>query len=87
MAMTPDQQIDLRNSIIALCFDHIDADVLSSVSCFVACMGAAAICAAVLPKDSRAKLVDAAIENLEAHADKRAEEMRSGAFDRELVGN
>lgn len=87
MAMTLDQQQDLRNRIAALCFDHIGADVLNSVHCFVACMGAAAICAAVLPKDQRDKLVEAAVENLEAHTDKRAEEMRSGALDLQFTGH
>lgn len=80
MPMTMDQQQDLRNAII-------DADVLNTASCFVACMGAAAICAAVVPKPSRDRLVDAAVENLGAHADKRAEEMRSGEFDRQLTGH
>lgn len=87
MVMTLDQQQDLRNAIVALCFDHIDTDILNTGHCFVACMGAAAVCAAVLPKPSRDKLVDAAVENLGAHTDKRAEEMRSGAFDRELSGH
>lgn len=87
MAMTPDQQQDLRNAIVALCFDHIDADLMNTAYCFVACMGAAAVCAAVLPKPSRDRLVDAAVESLGAHADKRAQEMRSGAFDRELTGH
>jgi hypothetical protein len=87
MTMTLDQQQDLRNRIAALCFDFIDTDVLNTGHCFVACMGAAAICAAVLPKPSRDKLVDAAVENLGAHADKRAEEMRSGALDRQFIGH
>lgn len=87
MTMTPDQQQDLRNALVGLCFDHIDADTLNTVHCFVACMGAAAICAAVLPKEARDRLVDAAVENLGAHADKRAEEMRSGDFDRQLTGH
>ena len=87
MAMTLDQQQDLRNALVAQCFDHIDADTMNTVHCFVALMGAAAICAAVLPKASRDKLIDAAIENLGAHADKRAEEMRSGDLDRQLTGH
>ena len=85
--MTMDEQQDLRNRILGLCFDQIDKDTVNTVSCFIACMGAAAVCAGVLPKESRAKLIDAALNNLEAHADKRAEEMRSGAFDREMMGN
>lgn len=87
MPMSLDEQQALRNRIAVLCFDYIDADVLNTASCFFACMGAAAICAAVVPKESRDKLVDAAVENLGAHADKRAEEMRSGAFDRQLTGH
>ena len=87
MPMDLDQQQKLRDGILALCFDMIDADTLNTVSCFVACMGAAAVCAAVLPKESRDKLVDAAVENLAMHADKRADEMRSGAFDREIKGH
>lgn len=82
MAMSLDQQQAFRNQLAGMCFDHIDADTVNTVHCFVALMGAAAIVAAVLPKPSRDKLVDAAIENLGAHADKRADEMRSGDLDR-----
>lgn len=87
MVMTLDQQTEFRNAVVAQCFDHIDADTMNTVHCFVALMGAAAICAAVLPKESRDKLIDAAVENLGLHADKRAKEMRSGALDRQLTGH
>lgn len=87
MAMSLDEQQALRNNLAGQCFDHIDADTMNTVHCFVALMGAAAIVAAVLPKPSREKLIDAAIENLGAHADKRAEEMRSGDLDRQFTAN
>ena len=87
MAMSLDEQQALRNHLVNQCFDYIDADTMNTVHCFVALMGAAAVVAAVLPKPRRDKLIDAAVENLGAHADKRAEEMRSGAFDRELTGH
>lgn len=85
MTMSLDKQQALRNQLVGQCFDHIDADTMNTVHCFVALMGAAAVVAAVLPKPSRDKLIDAAIENLGAHADKRAEELRSGEFDRQLT--
>lgn len=80
-------QTALRNKIADLCLDHIDRDTMNAVECFVACMGAAAVIAAVLPKPSRDKLIDAAVENLGRHADKRAEEIRSGEFDCQLSQN
>lgn len=80
-------QTALRNQIADLCLDHIHRDTTNAVECFVACMGAAAVMAAVLPKPGRDKLIEAAIENLGAHADKRAEELRSGEFDRQLTGH
>ena len=80
-------QTALRNKIADLCLDHIDRDVMNAVECFIACIGAAAVIAAVLPKPSRDKLIDAAVQNLGRHADKRAEELRSGEFDRQLSGH
>lgn len=80
-------QIAMRNELLAIAFKYIDKDIKFVVPAFVACMGAAAIVAAVLPKPARDKLIEAAEENLSAHADKRAEEMRSGALDRELAGH
>jgi hypothetical protein len=85
--MTPEQQSALRTKLVGQCFDHIDRDVMNTVHCFVACIGAAAICAAVLPKEHRDRLIDAAMETLGPHADKRAEEMRSGEFDRQITGH
>lgn len=83
----PHPQNELRDQILALCFDHIDKDIKNVITAFVACIGAAACCAAVLPPAARERLIDEADGSLLAHANKRAAEMRSGDLDSQLAGN
>ena len=85
--MATSEQNELRNQILALCLDHIDKDVDNCITAFVACIGAAAVCAAVLPPKARETLIDEAEGTLLAHANKRAEEMRSGELDQQLAGH
>lgn len=84
---TDDGQIELRNAIIALCHDYIDKDLRNIIPAYVACIGAAAVCAAVLPPDARETLIAESEGAMLASANKRADEMRSGALDRTLVGH
>lgn len=81
------EQNELRDRIVSLCFDYIDKDITNCVNAFVACIGAAAICAAVLPPAARETLIDEAEGSLLAHANKRAKEMRSGELDHALTGH
>jgi len=83
------EQNELRGQLLALCFDHIDkGDAFkSAITGFVACIGAAAVCAAVLPPAARERLIDEAEGTLLKHANKRAEEMRSGELDQQLAGH
>lgn len=80
-------QIEIRNRILDVCFDFIDKDINNTVQAFVACMGAAATVAAVLPPAAREELISAAEGSLLMHANKRADEMRDGSLDRELTGH
>ena len=54
------------------------------IDAFVACIGAAAIMAAVLPHDSREAVLDGIEDILRRHADQRAREMASGKFDEQF---
>ena len=81
------EQNELRDRIVSLCFDYIDKDITNCVSAFVACVGATAICAAVLPPAARETLIVEAEGSLLEHANKRAREMRSGELDQALTGH
>ena len=81
------EQNELRDQIVSLSFDFIDKDINNCINAFVACIGAAAICAAVLPPAARETLIVEAEGSLLKHANKRAKEMRSGELDRALTGH
>lgn len=88
--MNEGDQTQMRNEIIAVAFKYIDKDDLKSsdvVEAFVACMGAAAVCAAVLQPAARERLIEETEGKLLEHANKRAQEMRSGQLDRQLTGH
>jgi hypothetical protein len=85
--MLTDTQTDLRNALAEKLLDAITDKRVNVVQAYVACIGAAAIVLAVLPEESREALVDATEGTILAHANKRAVEMRSGALDREMIGN
>lgn len=82
-----DGQIEMRNELTAIAFKYLESEKINIVQAYIACIGAAAICAAILPDKSRERLIEATEGTLLAHANKRAQEIRSGAFDSELMGN
>ena len=85
--MAKSEQNELRDQMLSLCFDHIDKDVRNAITAYVACIGAAAVCAAVLPPAARERLIIETEGSLLSHANKRAEEMRSGELDQQLAGH
>ena len=79
------EQIELRDDlldhILPWAQSHPIGPTDAAIEAAMACMGAAAVIIGVMPEDSREVIAEMVTDNLLAHANHRAEEMRSGAFD------
>lgn len=77
-------QGELRDEITSAVLGWInerDGNPGHLIEAAVACMGAAAICLGCLSPSARERAADSLAMSLLDHANKRAEEIRSGAFD------
>lgn len=84
--MTADKQIDLRDTILALVLPTVESPTLPSITAAIAaCSGAAAVVIALMPSEAhRRAAVQQLVEHLPLIVEKRAAEIRSGQFDRDL---
>ncbi|MFO1081892.1 MAG: hypothetical protein U1E23_14835 [Reyranellaceae bacterium] len=83
--MTEEEQIQLRDTILAHVFPMVAAPTPRAIaSATAACVGAAAVVVALLPDEARRSAVLQLVQFLPLAAEKRAREIRSGKFDRDL---
>lgn len=78
-----DAQIEIRDAILDLIQDHrfLGSVPMSEMHAAVACMGAAAVMVALLPRAVRVRLDDDLAAALPDLVDARATEIESGEFD------
>lgn len=78
-----DAQIALRDAILDLILSRrfIGSIPMSGMHAAVACVGAAAVMVALLPRPMRVRLADDLAASLPTLVDARADEIESGEFD------
>lgn len=74
----------VRNQVCELVFPFVESKQLSYVEAATACFGATAVFLALLKPEARELLSRELEANLLDHANKRAADLRSGAFDADI---
>ena len=81
-----EQQNVLRNELCATLIAALTSRRVTQIEAVVACMGAAAVVLGTCKPELRERLAVELDGKLLEHANQRAKEIRSGAFDREVAG-
>ena len=80
------EQFTLRNELCAVLIKALMDERVTQIEAVVACMGAAAVVLGTCPPKMREQIALELDGKLLEHANQRAKEIRSGAFDREVAG-